>query len=321
MKKEEMKKKISGDTALKIFSVLIAICLWFYVVQVQNPDTNRTIKNVPVVFTQNNLLEDKNLILLNNDEYTIDVEIRGPRKNVMGVNRKNLTVLADVGNVEKTGQHTLVTNIVLPYANLQVVGKNPSTLAVDVDDLVSVEKPVEIIAEGTPKASYVVGKSTIEPEKITVKGPKTIVDGIRSVVATVDVNAKSSDVAGKEDFVVYGIGEQEIKSPLLSFSVDEVEVRTEILKASTVELDLVFSSLANSFTEEYELDESSIKTIRVAGVQSLVDSLQTVKTKPITLQDIGESGEVNVTLDLPEGVRSLDGESFTLRFARKNQAE
>ena len=317
MKKEEVKKKIAGDTGLKIFSAVIAICLWFYVVQVQNPDISRTIKNVPVVFTQSNLLEEKNLILLSNKELTIDVEIRGPRKNVMGVNKKNLTVLADVGTVENTGQHTLVTNIVLPYANLEVVGKNPATLSVLVDDLVTVKKPIKVLTEGTPKDSYVIGKTSAEPEKITIKGPKTIIDGIQSVAAIVDVSGKTADLAGKENIVVFGVGDQEIKSPLLSFSVEEVEVHTEILKAKSVGLELIFSETAAYFSNEYVLDENSIKSVQIAGVQTLIDSMDTVKTKPIMLQNIGQNGEVTVTLDLPEGVRSLDGESFTLRFSRR----
>lgn len=319
MKTDEMKKKISGDNGLKIFSVVIAICLWFYVVQVQNPETTRTVKNVPVVFTQSALLEERNLILLNTEEYTIDVEIRGPRKNVMNVNKQNLTVLADVGGIVTTGSQVVVTNIVLPYANLEIVGKNPSALAVDVDDLVSVEKPVKVLSEGTPKESYVVGEVSAEPKTVSVKGPKTIVDGIEFVAATVDVNGKTADVAGKEPILVLGTGNQEITSPLVSFSHEEIEVHAEILKAKSVDLELVFSEALQTFTEEYELDKNSIKSVRIAGVQTLVESMHKVKTEPITIEDVGTNGEVTVRLDLPEGVRSLDGETFKLRFGRRVQ--
>lgn len=65
------------------------------------------------------------------------------------------------------------------------------------------------------------------------------------------------------------------------------------------------------------LDENSIKEINIAGVQALVDSLTFVKTKPISADDMNENGEVLVQLDLPQGVRSQDGDSFTLRFSRK----
>lgn len=312
-----MKKQLNSDGALKIFSVIIAVCLWFYVVQVQSPDISRKIKGVPVVFTQKNILEERNLILLNDNEHTIDIEIRGSRKYVMDVNSENLTVLADVSNIDSTGRHIVFTNIVLPYANLEVINKNPSMLSVDVDDLVTVEKPVEVLTEGTPKDSYTVGNVTAEPDSIKVRGPKTIVDGIKSVAAVVDVNGKSADIAGVVPLRVLGTNDKEIKSQLLTFSVAEIEVHAELLKTKTVSLEPVFTSASQTTAEDYTLDESSVKEINIAGVQALVEELKTIRTKPISLSNINEKGEVTVTLDLPQGIRSLDGDSFTLRFSRK----
>ncbi|MGN1058915.1 MAG: YbbR-like domain-containing protein [Clostridia bacterium] len=312
-----MKKQLKSDLALKIFSVVIAVCLWFYVVQVQSPDIDRVIKGVPVVFTQKNVLEEKNLILLNDNEHTIDIKIRGSRKYVMDVNSENLTVLADVSNIETTGRHIVFTNIVLPYANLEVINKNPSMLSVDVDDLVTVEKPVEVLTEGTPKDSYMVGNLTANPQKVTIRGPKTIIDGIKSVAAVVDVDGKTADTAGMEPVRVLGTNDKEIKSQLLTFSTAEIEVRTEILKTRTVELEPSFTESFQEMTEQYILDESSIREVKIAGAQALVDSLTAVKTKSISASDLNANGEVTVKLELPPGVRSLDGDSFTLRFSKK----
>ena len=312
-----MKNQLKSDSALKIFSVVIAVCLWFYVVQVQSPDINRRIKGVPVVFTQKNILEEKNLILLNDNEHTIDIEIRGPRKYVMDVDSENLTVLADVSNIESTGRHIVFTNIVLPYANLEVTNKNPSMLSVDVDHLVTAQKPVEVVTEGTPKNSYMVGDVTAEPEEVTIKGPKTIIDGIKSVAVIVDVDNKTADMAGVEPVRVLGTNDKEIKSQLLSFSTAEIEVRAEILKTKSVKLEPVFTSAFQAMSEEYILDENSIKEVNIGGVQAVVDTLSSVPTKPIDISHLNEDGDVSVSLDLPQGVRSLDGESFTLRFSRK----
>ncbi len=312
-----MKKQIKSDAVLKIFSAVIAICLWFYVVQVESPDMDRTIKNIPVVFSQQSTLEDKNLILLNDNEYTVDVKIHGPRKYAMDVDRKNLTVLADVGNISSTGQHVITTSVVLPYANLEVVNKNPSTLTIDVDHLVTVEKPVEVHADGTPKAPFVVGNLTANPETVSITGPKSIIDGIQTVAATMDVSNKSTDAAALMPLKVFGNNDNEIRSQLLSVSSEEVEVRAEILKSKTVALTPQFTNDAS----QYELDESSIKEIRVAGVQTLVDALSSAQTEPISTNDINENGEVTVELSLPQGIKSLDGDTFTLRFVTPEAAE
>jgi len=305
-----MKKQLKSDSALKVLSLVIAIALWFYVVQVESPDINRTIKDVPVVFTQKSLLEERQLILLNDNEYTIDVEIRGSRKYAMEINRENLTVLADVGNIESTGQHVVLTSTVLPYANIQVVDKNPSTLTVDVDHLITAKKPVEVMAEGTPKNTYAVGDVTVSPESVAIKGPKSIVDAIQTVAAVLDVSDKSADVAAKIPLTVLGSSEKEIKSQLLSFDIGEAEVRAEILKTKTLPIKPRFYSE----TTDHHLDESSIKEVRLAGTQAILDAMTHIETLPFSEHDINQKGEVSVKLSLPQGIRSLDGDTFTLRF-------
>ncbi len=312
-----MRKKMSSDLSLKIFSVLIAISLWFYVVQVQNPDMNRTLKGVPVVFTQQEALAEKGLVFLNDSAHVVDVKIRGSRKYVTGTKKDSVTVLADVSQIESPGRHVLVTTVVLPYANLELLSKSPATLTVEVDDLVTVEKPIEIVTQGTPKSSYVVGETSVKPEKVTIKGPKTIIEGIRSLAVYVDVNGKSSDVVGVEEIVALGDRDKEIKNQLLDFSIQEADIHVEILKSKTVSLELVYQEDARELLEDYVLDTSSVSEFDIAGVQALVDKLSKVKTKPISARDINEDGEVTVTLDLPQGVRSLDGEEFKLRFSRR----
>lgn len=312
-----MKKTMKSDLALKIFSAVIAVSLWFYVVQVENPDMNKTIKNVPVVFSQQQSLEEKGLIFLNDIEHTIDVEVRGSRQYVMDVDSKNMTVLADISGIDSVGRHTVHTNVVLPYANLQLINKKPSTLTVEVDELSAVKKPIEVLTEGTPKDSYAVGNLTTSAEEITVKGPKTLIDSIQSVAVMVDVSGKTADVIGMAPITVLDTNGKEIKSQLLTFSETEVEVHAEILKTKTMELELVFSENAQNLQNDYVLDESSVKEIRIAGAQALLNVMSKVKTKPISDRDMDANGEVTVELDLPLGVRSLDGESFVLRFNRR----
>ncbi len=308
-----MKKFLASDSALKLLALAIAISLWFYVVQAESPDTAQTIRDVPVVFTQKASLEEKNLILLNDNEYTVDVKIHGPRNYAIDANRKNITILADVSSIDSTGEHVLTTTVMLPYASLELVNKKPSVLSVSVDHLVTVKKPVEIITEGTPKNSYVTGNLSASLETVEVTGPKSILDGIESAAVLLDINNLSADIKGTYPLMFLGTNDKEIESTLLSLSAAEVEVHAEILKSKTLPLKPVFSGA----DEEYILDESSIKTVTVAGASAAVDALSEIKTEPFSSAKISASGEVVVKLSLPQGIRSLDGDSITLRYSKK----
>lgn len=310
-------KQTKGDLPLKVLSVLIAIGLWFYVVQIQSPDIERTIKGVPVVFTQKAALEEKGLILLNDKEHTMDIKIKGKRKYVVDVNSTNLTVLADVSSIDETGTHTVFTNIILPYGNLEVVNKSPTMLTVDVDNLVTVEKEIQIKVNGEPRTDYIVGNITKSQETVSLKGPKSIIDGIQTVSAEIDVNGKDADIEEKEvPIKTYGSNEKEIKSSYITPSAQTVEVRCEILKTKLVDIVPVLAEDLQEGKSTFQLDTNSVKRIRIAGARDVIDTLSAVQTKPIPLSAVNEDGDAAAELELPVGIRSLDGEKFTFRFTQ-----
>lgn len=312
----KIKKNVLSDRALKIISVIVAIGLWLYVVQVQSPDLERTVKDVPVVFSQKATLEEKGLILIDDNEHTIDVRIKGKRRYVYDVTPANITVVVDVGNLDSVGEHTLMTNVVLPYANLEIINKNPSVLSVTVDELMMRELPVTVEAAGSPKADFVAGNMTSSIQSVVVKGPKSIVTGIEKVSAIVDVSGKSADVAAIGELTIYGSNNKEIQSPYISLSETSLEVRCEILKTKTVDIVPVFAgNISNALN--YLPDSNNTRTVKIAGAPETIDSITEIPTKPINENDITETGTANVELSLPSGVRSLDGDRFIFRFTAR----
>ena len=53
------------------------------------------------------------------------------------------------------------------------------------------------MATGTPANGYVVGECSTDPEKIQIQGPESVVNKIKSVVATVEADGLSSDATKK----------------------------------------------------------------------------------------------------------------------------
>ncbi|MBQ3553458.1 MAG: hypothetical protein IJA08_02105 [Clostridia bacterium] len=312
------KKKLQGDLALKIISVLIAIGLWLYIVQVQSPDVERTIKGVPVVFTQKTLLEERNLAILNDNEQTIDVRLRGKRKYLMEANPENITVVADVSAINATGTHMVYTNIILPYANLQILNQEPSALEIEVDHLATIEKEIEVRTQGKPADGFAVGTPTVNPKTVTIKGPKTLIDGVSAVVVEPDVSGKSTDIETILPLKIFGSNNKEIKSSYLTPDIEQAEVRCEILKTKLVSIQPILAGIGPLGSSDWRLDAGSIKQIMVAGPKDKIESIESIKTKPISIFDIRANGEVTAELNLPAGIQSLEGNTFTLRLIGEN---
>ncbi|MBR4889914.1 MAG: hypothetical protein IKU15_01175 [Clostridia bacterium] len=304
------------DISTKILSVLFAIVMWFYIIQVQSPDVERTIKDIPVLFTQTENLENRKLMLLNDKEYTVDLKVRGQRKYIVDLNKSNVSVVADVGNINKTGAHTIYTNVVMPYGNLEVVNQRPSTINVTVDEVIVAEKEIFVETVGNPSNGYAVGEIETTPKKVKIKGAKSLVGGVDRLLATIDVSGRSEDILTVANLEMIGITDKVVDSTYVTLETDKVEVRCEILKKKTVSIEPKFED--SLIKEGYSLDESSLKSVEIAGAVSAIEKIDKVETTLITKEMIKSDATAEVEIVLPSGVELLGGEKITLKLKKNN---
>lgn len=304
------------DLSTKIISLLFAIFMWFYIIQVQNPEIEKTIRDIPVQFTKSEL-EERGLTLINDKEMQINVKIKGQRKYISNIKKEDITIVADVTKIETTGTHNISTNVILPYGNVQILEQNPSHLTVTVDEIIEMEKEVIVKDLGEPKDGYCLSDYKITPETIKIKGPKTIVNTIETLVAEVDVDGKDEDVTAADVPIKFvGTSGEAFNSPYVTLEQEDVDVHCTISKLKQVEIDVQFADGVNKENEYYVLDDSSIKTIEIAGSTDTTDKIDKISTEKITFGMISKSGEVEVKLSLPEGVFSREGDKVNLKLKK-----
>ncbi len=308
------------DLSTKLIALLFAIFLWFYIIQVQSPEVDRTIKSVPVQFTKAEL-ERKNLMLLNDREVTVDIKVKGQRRYIMGINKSDITVMADVSSIETVGTHRVFPVAVMPYGNIEIVEQNPPAITVTADQIVKERKEVKIITSGNPRNGYVVGDIKGTPETVTLRGAKSIISSIAYVAAEVNVSGKDEDISSIEPLYFVGTSDTEINTPYVTMEEDTVDVHCAILKKKKLDIDVKFASGINTEKEWYAFDLNSVKSIEVAGTAAAIDKLEKIETKTVYRSMISETGEVEVELALPEGVRSLDGNTVTLKLKKESKKE
>ena len=310
---------MKNNLSAKIISLLFAIGMWFYIIQVQSPEVEKTVKNVPVFFSQRAELENRGFVLMNDKEYTVDLKIRGQRKFLTDIEAGDINVSVDVSKIDKTGTHSINTTVAIPYGNVQVLKQTPSSITITVDELIEVEKEIRVLAEGTPKDGYVVGETKTTPETVKIRGAKSIVGGIDHVAAVVDVSNRKEDVSSVVPLKMISTSDTEIETPYVTCSAETVDVHCEILKKKTITLEPVFAPNVNTKEEWYVLDDSALKSVEVAGTLSSLEGLTKVKTEEITREMIGKDEKVEVALKLPAGVSCLDGDKLTLKLKRQTK--
>lgn len=129
-----------SKTVQVIISILVALALWVYVDVEKAPERTKTIRDVPVEFSgENTTLADKNLMLLSGYDTTIDLTIRGPKRELVKMSRDNVRVIASTSSIDSVGVHQLDWTVSFPdgvvRTNVSVEKASLSQITVTVGEL------------------------------------------------------------------------------------------------------------------------------------------------------------------------------------------
>ena len=91
-----------------LLSIVLAIGLWMYVITTVSPNSKTTISNVDVDFEGESwLLENRNLMITDGMDTTVDLELSGNRSDLNKLNRSNITLKVDLTKIYEAGETEL----------------------------------------------------------------------------------------------------------------------------------------------------------------------------------------------------------------------
>ncbi|MBQ5415466.1 MAG: hypothetical protein IIU22_04750, partial [Firmicutes bacterium] len=164
-------------------SIIAAIALWFYVVNILNPPITVQFRDVPIAITGEADLENSGLALREGTELKTTVSVKGPRNVVNGVRTEDIILTVDVSALEK-GQATAPVHAQLP-SGVSLGELQSPNVELTVEELVSVSKPVTVVLTGSSEGR----EATLLPGTLT----QMVVTGASSQVALVDSVLVSGD--------------------------------------------------------------------------------------------------------------------------------
>jgi YbbR domain-containing protein len=105
-------KKINKITSSKTFyivvSFLVSILLWMYVVNYENKEADVTISGIEVNYIgEGSILNDRQLIVTDKDNQTVELTIRGRRSVVASIKKENIIIDADLTDIRSTGPYNV----------------------------------------------------------------------------------------------------------------------------------------------------------------------------------------------------------------------
>lgn len=301
-----MKSKVL--TAL--LAVVIAFGLWSYVITVEQPESEETFYNVPVVLDGSTVLEEKGLMITSKTDLTVTLKLSGNRSDLNKLRSSDITVLADLTRIYEAGEKSLSYSISFPGDGaIEVVSRQPDNISLTVVEWASKEIPVEVDFEGSVPEDYVADKQDVEMDRnsVIISGPKEVVDQVhRAVVSPRLDGMKETFTATYRPTLCDELGQAIADVSSIVADHDDVQVTVKIQKVQDVKLTYEVIN-GGGLTAENVGIVLKYDTITVAGSTAALEGLTEISLGVIDLGKITENSVLSFAVTLPEGVSNLSG--------------
>ena len=238
--KKNLLAKLTENLALKIISVIIAIAIWYVVVDYNDPVIQRSISGVEVQVRNASYVANGKRVYHIDDQYnTISVIVEGNRSAVSGLTASDIIVTADLTQIvdmESTPYVYVPLDVSCPGISRENISLPRETIPITIEDIASQKFAISVDTGGTrPDKDFEIGSMRASMDSVTISGPQSIVNTIGSVVAEINVNGLSENGAVTAELKIYDTADNELSETTLeddlSFDgtgVPEIEVQVEL---------------------------------------------------------------------------------------------
>lgn len=196
------KRKIIDNIPLKIMSVAVAVVVWLIVVNIDNPvGTNYyTLTNVELINKE--YVESSDTIgkmcMPEEKQDSIRIAITTNKKIRDKIKVSDITATADLQQAVSLDTNPVMVPITVtcsvPGVTPNDIKVTPQNLSVNLDEKETQEFVVNVSRGDTkPGKDYEVGSLTANPEKVRITGPKSLVNKIDKVNATISLDGNTQD--------------------------------------------------------------------------------------------------------------------------------
>lgn len=326
MKKHfSLNQLLHNDKLMMLLSLVLAVIIWFSVVNGAGNVQEREITGVPISITLNDYAnETLKLRVVSGKEATATVRVKGARSEIGDLDAQDITVTADTGNVIKEGTYVLQIRAVSngDFDIVNVVGQDGLTATTTITCDVWSEQSIPVTVEmpnlkvsdtkmyqfGTPSVSG----AAVTNNTVMVSGPRMDINRISRLVAKIPDDATISETAA---FTANLTAYDEHNLPITTVSVVDAEdgklsVTVPVMVYHKLDLTPIVNNVPAGYADTKNLVTVTPSEIELWSVPSELDEYvnrikQQVTVDFNTLQKEGMSREM--LLNSTQGVRLVNG--------------
>lgn len=299
-----------------LISIVIAVGLWMYVITVVSPESEKTYYNIPVVLSNESVLNDKGLMIVTEKIPTVTLRLRGNRSDLNNLKNSDITLIADLSRINDAGTRTLTYSISYPgnFASnaFEELSRSPGQIMLEIVEWDTKDVPIVVNPVGDVPPEYIPYTDpediVLDREFITITGPKNVVDQITQARVNVILENQTQTISQSYRYTLCNSEGEPVDAAKIQVNAAEVQVTLKIQQVKELELKVEIDYQDSGLTAEHLSIVYSQPTIKVAGNEKILASLPNpLVLRTIKISEILENGTFKIPLNLSSDIENLSG--------------
>ena len=306
MEQKNEKGGFSRRKALQVvISILVAIAVWVYVDVEKAPDRTKTIRDIPVEFSgESTTLANKNLMLLSGYDTTVDLTIKGPKRELVKISKDNVRLVASTSSIDSVGVHTLRWDPIYPdgvqSSSLTVDWASKYKVTVTVGELYTKEVPVNCTVTGQVADGYFTGETVLDPTSLVLRGQRDDLLNVAYAKLTVNISGATRSVIQTESVQLYDNDDNPVDNGNIRTNASLIQAKVPVLTTKEVSLAVELSGVPG-------VAGQSIKTtvtptsVRLIGEADVLENINEIVLATLYIEDLDLWQQNSYVVTAPDG--------------------
>ena len=305
----EQKNEKTGSSRRKalqvIASILVAIAVWVYVDVEKAPDRTKTIRDIPVEFSgESTTLADKNLMLLSGYDTTVDLTIKGPKRELVKISKDNVRLVASTSSIDSVGVHTLRWDPIYPdgvqSSALTVDWASKYKVTVTVGELYTKEVPVNCTVTGQVADGYFTGETVLDPTSLVLRGQRDDLLNVAYAKLTVDISGATRSVIQTESVQLYDNDNNPVDNSNIRTNASLIQAKVPVLTTKEVSLAVELSGVPGVAGQSIKTTVSPT-SVRLIGEADVLENINEIVLATLYIEDLELWQQNSYVVTAPDG--------------------
>ena len=311
MKKLDFGQIFQSRRLLMIYSLVMGVLSWMFVVIFVDNEIPWEFKGVPVdVYAEEELLSINSLRIVEDPQAEVTVVVEGGRIVVGGLEEGEIRIVADLEGISTPGDYAVkLKNVLTANQNYVVREIKPSTVNVRVDRITTKRFEVKMDIDGPQVPDgYLNAGTTISPRAVEVTGPEADISRIAQCIVSASFSGRplTENQTIRSEIKLFDEEGHEIPKDRLTMESDSANVTVQVLKQKRLPLRFEYLNMPSGFPRDDLRFEMTDNSILVAGPEEVVDSYEELQIGYVDLSEVTPGFVQVFDISLPTGFISVE---------------